>query len=347
MFRKTAFLITILALLITFSACSQNENKKNNKDNTAISEKEETTSESEAEITEPATDEITSVSETPDISFSESKSKFIGSFYSQIYGNLKLYLQEGYFLLIDEYDEMKFTVFANNYSYNSDSSQLPIFDDMNFDSHTDFAVCYAEDGENLYYYCFLWDSEEKNYVYYNPLSSLANPVFDSENCQIISNYKKTKTEIREDIYIFNGSQLTLAFTKDIEIAPGAIEGPEIINSELEIMENGNSALISLKSKKETHSKWTCYIDDENTVSLTSEYYDESNLTYEFLLSAVSKGSTTVIFRYETFDTGEYIEERIINVTVDANNNVKVIIPGEYFENEETTEELTEKNIPEE
>ncbi len=342
MSKRIVILLTVLALLISFSACKRNgENEKSSTENRQETETQ-TTSEpqTDAQQTEaPDTD-----SDSADIVFSESKASYIGTFYSRIYGNLKLYLQEGYFLLIDEYDDTKFTVFANNCSYSADSTSLPLFEDMNFDGHTDFGVCYADEGLNSYYYCFLWDADTKNFVYSNPLASLANPVFDSENSQIISNYKKSATAVREDIYIYNGDSLTLAVTRDIELAPETDTGPELISSELSIMENGNSALISVEAKKDAHSKWVCHIDNTDIVTLSSETFDDSEFVYEFLLSAVSQGTTTVIFRYETVDSGEYIEERIINITVDEGSNVKVIIPDEFYEEESSTvaEELTEE-----
>lgn len=347
MLKKLTLLITTLALLISFSACSNKNNDENDKkddENTSVSEKEAETETEEA--TEQPTQTTEPDSEEPDIKFSESRASFIGTFYSQIYGNLNVYLQEGYFLLIDEYEETKFTVFANNYSHSSEAAESPVFEDMNFDGNTDFAVCYAKDGENLYYYCFLWNGTEKSYVYYNPLASLANPVFDSENCQIISNYKKSKTKIREDIYIFNGSDITLAFTKDIEIAPESDTGAEINSAKLSVLENGNSALISLKANEETHSVWAYYIEDKSIVSVSSDYFDEKNSTYEFLLSAVSQGSTTVIFRYETVEDGDYVEERIINVIIDEDKNVKIFIPDESYENEEAESDITDTDITE-
>lgn len=322
--KKISVLLTVIALLLTFSSCNGDSEHKtgwqNPDENQSVSNDETTT-----EQTDSDTDNNKNT-DTAKVVFSESIAQDVGSFNSEIYGKLHVYFQNGYFLLLDEYGDTKFTVFAENFSTKDTNGQfLALFNDMNFDNKTDFAVCYYKDALNSYYYCFLWNETEKTFSYYLPLSNLSNPEFDSKNTQITSKYRFTATQTREDIYKYDSGELKLVHTYTSQNTQ-TDTGPEIIDSKLQITENVNSAQISIASKKGARSKWVCKIDNENVVTLSSEYYDEYTYTYEFLLSSLSVGTTTVVFRYETVDTHAYVEERVINVSVDENRNIKVILP---------------------
>lgn len=337
MIKKISVFLTVLLMVLSFASCKDDapviKTGWQNPDESDI------TKEEEPEETTFVPDTANPLPEEDEITYDESKAVSIGTLNSKIYGTLKIFFQDGYFLMIDEYDDTKFTVFANNFQADEID---PIFEDMNFDGHNDFAVCYDRDGLNSFYYCFLWNSNEKNYVYENQLSGLANPVFDATNSQIISTYKITQTLVREDIYKFNGSLLQCLVSEEKEVRPEAETGPEILECEPEILENATSALITLPSKEDSHSKWVCYIDDESIVKLSSGYFDEDELAYKFLIVCEAPGTTTVIFRFEAIDSKEYVEERIINVIVDEALNIEVIVPEiDDTVTEETDTETTE------
>lgn len=325
MVKRISILLSSVILLLSLSACNNETEHKTgwqnpDENSTKIQDEDESTTIGKED------GENSDKSENKPV-FSESAAQSVGTLNSKIYGKLNIYLQSGYFLLIDEYGDTKFTIFAQDFSTkDTDGKIIPLICDMDFDGNEDFAVCYYKDALNAYYYCFLWDSTARTFSYYLPLSSLSNPTFNDDTRRITAKYRYTATKYREDIYMYSESELKQTSSETKENTSETDSGPEIMNSELSILENANSAQISLASKKGAHSKWVCKIDNEKVVTLSSEYYNEYTYTYEFLLSAVSQGTTTVIFRFETVENHEYVEERIINVTVDEYGNLKVIVP---------------------
>lgn len=286
---------------------------------------ETTTTEAEEETTTSPDTEV-SATEKQEINFSEEKAIKIGSFNSEIYGKLTVYHQDGYFLLFDEYEDRKFTVFAEGYSTGkTDGEPQAIFTDMNFDGYTDFGVCYYKDALNSYYFCFLWDNSARTFSYYLPLSNLANPEFNTNKKNIMVYEKLTNIRTVEKTYIYSAGELSLISSKD-KTEEVTTNGAETVNAVLNITPNGDSALLELTANKNSHSKWVCIIEDENIAEMSSEYHNTSENTYEFLLSAVSPGATTVIFRYVSVYTGEYIEEIIVNAITNDDLTIDIIVP---------------------
>lgn len=288
--------------------------------------KEENTSE-ETTLAEESTsaEDVTVI--MPKVEFSAARAKRIGTFDSDIYGKMILYLQDGYFLIFNEFESHILTISAQDYSPAGGSKNRVISSDMNFDGKTDFGVCYYSDDLNSYYFCFLWNSENKTYDYFLPLSSVANPEFIRSTATVIERKNITFTEYTENRYRINDSGLSLissnSFTQ--EITTGENLGNVIADPEFEYMENGNSALLSVKSEND-NMKWDCFIENTGIISEASATCDDMTKTYEFLLSSVTQGSTTVILRYKVSATDEVIQEINLNLIVDSEGNVKVIVP---------------------
>ncbi len=321
MIKKYLYVLLIFLFVFTIAACKGTDEPETTTEETTT--EDSTTEETTEEITE------TAAAETVNIIFSEDKAEEIYSFNSEIYGTLKIYLQDGYFLIFDEFGGKRFTVFAENYTTDkTEGTPLAISDDMNFDGYSDFGVCYYKDTLNSYYFCFLWDNEARTFRYYLPLSNLANPEFNAVAQTVISKNRQTFESAKQETYYFLSDELRLLSSKDITEEPSenTVIGAESVDANINVLENGNSAMITLDANPYSSSQWKCSIDDENIVILSSENYNETDNKFEFLLTSLSPGETTVIFRYISPETDTYVEEININVYVDDSKNVSVVIP---------------------
>lgn len=327
MLKKLTSLLLVVLMLSSFAACNNDEVKHKtgwqNQNETVSSE--ETTENTLEETTTQKTTEV-SVTSEPEISFSEKKALTVGTLNSEIYGPLSVYFQDGYFLLFDEYKDRKFTVYAQGYSAkNTDGKAVALFDDMNFDGYTDFGVCYYKDSLNSYFFCFLWDNSIRNFTYYLPLSSLANPDFDPVTKSVTAYERLTVSSATEKKYGYSSDTLSLLSSKNVTDET-VTNGAETVNANLQITESGTSATLTLNTNKNSHSKWVCSIENENVVTLGSEYYNEEVPAYEFTLVGIAPGATTVIFRYTSVFSGEYIEEIIVNVITNGDSTIKIVVP---------------------
>ncbi len=324
--KLTAFILTVL-ILLSFSSCK--DGKTNHKtgwnnpeepsegESTTLSEEETVTS--EEKTTEAAAQEVK-------IEFSEDKALLAGSFNSEIYGKLTVYYQDGYFLLFDEYKERKFTVFAEGYSPSkTDGEVKAIFDDMNFDGYTDFGVCYYKDALNAYYFCFIWNSTQRSFTYMLSLSNLANPDFDPVSKTVTAYERLTTTTAIQKIYGYHEGVLNHVSSQNVTEEPST-DGAETVDANLRVIQSGKNAVLILNDNENSHSKWVCSIENESTVILSAEAYDEAAFAYEFTLSGIAPGATTVFFRYKSVITGEYIEEIIVNAITADDGTVTVVVP---------------------
>ncbi len=325
--KFTAFFI-LFVFIVTLCACNNKETShKTGWQNPAEPvTTDETTSLSEEETTAIKNDIPANSDSTVRIDFSEEKALEVGSFESEIYGKLTVFYQDGYFLLIDEFKDRKFTVFAENYSASkTDNKAVGIFEDMNFDGYTDFGVCYYKDAINSYYFCFLWNKSERTFDYFLPLSNLANPEFREDNKSVVAHERLTTTRTLNKTFVYSAGTLTQVSAKEVTDEPDN-KGAETVNTDLLVSSLGKNAVIKLKVNENTHSKWECFIENENVVILGSEYFDEASHTKEFVLSGVSPGATTVIFRYVSVQSEEYIEEVIINAITKEDMTVNIVVP---------------------
>lgn len=86
--------------------------------------------------------------------------------------------------------------------------------------------------------------------------------------------------------------------------------------------------VVLESKLNTPSTWEFVIEDENIVKI----YDVSSNSIEkdkkveisYTFEGVSKGDTTIVFNYINYNTGEVLDSKTYDVSVDKNLNVKIV-----------------------
>ena len=330
MVKKFSIILTLIMIISILSSCTCFSGKDKLKDeNTSSAEETETMETTEEETTKERDEELPASGKEEEIKFSSSKAKEIGAFESAKYGKLIIYLQEGYFLILNDFGEHIFTVFAENISIAAaDDKKTVIGADMNFDGNTDFGVRYYKDELNSYYYCFLWDSDEKSFSYFHPLTGLANPIFEAEDETVREMKRITYSKYTENIYSINQSNIKLIRTNENmeEEVTNEVLGGDVVSTEIEVMENGNSALLTLKTNKDSENRWTCFIENEGVISLASENAEPLLHTQEFLLTSESVGATTVIFRFIEKETEKVLAEKNINAFVAEDMTVKIVIP---------------------
>ncbi len=320
----TAFLV-VLTIIFSFSSCKEKEPAHKTGWNNPEEPKSEMTTATPEETTVPEKVTDTAAEEVT-IKFSSDKALRVGDFQSEVYGKLSVYFQDDYFLLFDEYQERKFTIFAEGYSPSkTEGKPQAIFDDMNFDGYTDFGVCYYKDALNSYYFCFIWDNAHRTFNYMLSLSNLANPDFDPIANEVTAFERLTTTTATEKKYTYTNGVLTHISSKNVIEEP-VTDGAETVDANLQVTGSGTNATLILDANENAHSKWVCTIENENIAVLSSEVYNEEATAYEFRLSAVSPGATTVIFRYKSVVTGEYIEEIIVNAITKEDMTLQIVIP---------------------
>jgi hypothetical protein len=94
--------------------------------------------------------------------------------------------------------------------YGPDSSDRVIVEDMNFDRRKDFRVQAGTPiGQNLTYYCFLWDNRTGKFVHSAALGLLSDPVFDQRAKLVRSSYRDGAARAGSEVYKFKKGKLTL------------------------------------------------------------------------------------------------------------------------------------------
>lgn len=323
--RLTAGIIAVIVLL-TFCSCKEDVKHKTGWQNPEEPTTGDATTHTQEETTEKIPDAAVSATEKAEIEFSEKRALKCGEFNSRIYGKLTIYFQDDHFLLLDEYGDHRFTVFAQGYSPSkTDGEPKAIFADMDFDGENDFGVCYYKDALNSYYFCFLWNGAQKTFTYYLPLSNLANPEFDSANKTITSKERLTVEKTLEKLYYYNAGSLTMLSSKEITEEPET-QGAQTVDANMQINPRGYSSSIVLNANENSHSRWECIIENEGIAVVESYSYDEESSSYEFILTGISPGTTTVIFRYVSVHNGDYIEEIVVNAQTASDLTLNIIVP---------------------
>lgn len=324
MLKKLTALLAAIIIFMTLSSCKGNEpSHKTGWNNPEEPDTGETTTAEETTLTDVTTE---AAAQEVTIRFSSERAVRVGDFQSEIYGKLVIYFQDDYFLIFDEYQERKFTISAEGYSPSkTDGKPQAIFDDMNFDGYTDFGVCYYKDALNSYYFCFMWDNADRSFRYQLSLSNLANPDFDPVSNEITAYERLTVTTATEKKYVYTNGVLTHVSSRDVVEEP-VTDGAETVDANLQVTGSGTGATLILNANENAHSKWVCTVENENVAVLSYEYYNEEATAFEFRLTAVSPGATTVIFRYQSVLTGEYIEEIIVNAITNEDMTLQIIVP---------------------
>ncbi len=332
MTRKLTALFALLIIILSLAACKEEEKEPTHKTgwNNPDEPVTQQTTLPDGEATrapEIITEAAATEERVTEVVFSEKTALSVGSFQSEVYGKLTVYFQDEHFLLIDEYKEQKFAIYAQGFSpAKTDDKALPIFTDMNFDGYADFGVCYYKDTLNSYFFCFLWNNAARSFDYTGSLSTLANPDFDPVTKQITSLERLTVTTATEKTYSFAADgTLSHLTTKEIVEEP-ATDTAEIVNANLQVSEMWENATFTLGVNPDTHSRWQCLIDDEKIVTVSSEGYNNDETSYSFTLSSLTPGATTVIFRYASVASGDYIEEIIVNAIVKEDFTIQIVVP---------------------
>ena len=86
--------------------------------------------------------------------------------------------------------------------------------------------------------------------------------------------------------------------------------------------------IKFESKINSPSTWEFIIEDERVVKIddVSSHNVEKDKKVEtsYTFKGVTKGNTTIVFNYTNYNTGEVLESKMYNVSVDNNLNVKIV-----------------------
>ena len=86
--------------------------------------------------------------------------------------------------------------------------------------------------------------------------------------------------------------------------------------------------IKLESILNVPSTWEFIIEDEHIVKikdvLSSNNENDKKIETSYTFKGVTKGNTTIVFNYTNYNTGEILESKTYNVSVDKNLNVKIV-----------------------
>ena len=194
---KKLFLFIITAfLIVSVTSCAKRDKLNNGWRQTEKTTVEETTAE-DVKSGLPTKKFI--------VEFSVEEAVALGTYEFGKDELLTIFYQDGYVLVFNDYGTRLYELECSESIVDPgyDAEKNFIYADMNFDGKIDFGVLLDEKDLNLYYKCFLRDTEN-GFVCCDDLSRLANPAFDAENRTVSSDYysgdelKEQKTYIWED-----------------------------------------------------------------------------------------------------------------------------------------------------
>lgn len=331
--NKIFILFLTFILLISFSSCKNSGDKTKEDWQDGVKGLNDDSSESENKDYDEISTILTVNPNNKDkikIDFDAEKAEYIGSFDSDIYGTLNVFLQDGYFLIYDEESKRRFTVFAENYSTSMAGGKIELIgEDMNFDGHTDFRILFQKDSFNSYYYCFLWNMSAKTFDYSLPLTRLASPQFDINNKVVTSEEKLGNGETTKTVYTWNQNNLSEFSNESIpaETNAGApsSKAPYDIIPEYTYDDGTKISTITLNTNSDHTYTWLCYIENEDVVYVTEKNFDKDNSTQTISFTAAGTGQTTITLRYAASWNDNYSCQLVFNVYVDGNGNIKLKI----------------------
>lgn len=279
------------------------------------------------EETSAPTESTTNEEETTDkFDYDSETAQYIGKFNSEIYGTLKVYYQENHLAIFDEYSSMIFTLNAEGFApaESTDSEDTVICEDLDFDGYSDLRILYRKTTLNSYYLCWIWNMSLKTYVYYEPLTNIPSPVFDILAKNVISTNRTTANSATVTTYSWQDGELYPISHKTTSVEGEVITGPEVADSTIAISDGILYSSVSLTGNSNSTSKWICKIEDENIVRLYSDTSDAITNNYQFTFRGVRQGTTTVVFRYATDWSADYISEKVVNITVNADKTLTIV-----------------------
>lgn len=255
--------------------------------------------------------------------FSGDDAIFLGSFESEIYGALWVYLQNGALAFMNEYGSIVRVIDACGAEADGSGEGNLTAQDMDFDGYTDFSVPDSQnEGRSL---CWLWDRNIHTFVFSSPLSALPDPVFVPAEKTIYSVKRVTSQYSIETAYQWiDGILEPVAHWEHLPEQKKTISGAKQIDPETAILDDVKEALIILTTKEEDNCRWLCGIEDTNVVRLSYDLYDEEDQAMLFAFRGVTPGTTTVVFRYTALESGDYLTQKTYNIIADDELTLTVV-----------------------
>lgn len=319
-------LFLIFAVILSFSACQNNNNKE------TTTKKEETTVDIQQSI--PNQESTTAEEETTEkqeeestedaFAFTKSEATYLGKTDSEIYGTLSLYLQDDKIVIFDEYKDQKFLLDSNGYTTKKVQSTVEVEStDLNFDGYSDFMLLYSETEFNTYYFCWIWNMDEREFQYYTPLSSIPSPQIVEDEQSILSLNRTSATQMTVTTYKWVENTLTVQSHKTVTDEQQTVLS-ESIDTEIAFTQGDFTSEISLIGNVGSSSQWHCKIENEDVISLISKGFNEENAQFSFVVTGMAPGTTTMIFRYALSWEADYVSEKILNVTVNDDYTLSIV-----------------------
>lgn len=324
--KKLISIFIVFALIFTFASCKNDaQNETTTQNNT------ETTTYFSSELVAPekVTQEQATLVETEEttekpFTFNSETAVSLGDITSEIYGSLSLFYQDDKIIIFDEYKDSKFILDANGYATNRVINEISAEGiDLNFDGYTDFMLLYNETEFNTYYFCWLWNMDTKSFEYYAPLSSIPSPQIEEETSTILSLNRTDAINMIVTTYKWVENELVIQSYKQVTDEQQSVSS-EAVDTEITFTQGGYSSEISLYGNVGSSSQWLFKIEDSNVLSLLSSDFNEADAKYTFSVIGVDKGTTTVVFRYAVSWEADFVEEKILNITVGDDYTLSIV-----------------------
>ena len=262
--------------------------------------------------------------------FDEDEAEFLGTFDSEIYEEISVYYQDQRLILFDSYGSKMFELYAYSYEPYYEGTQIELIgEDVNFDGYTDFYLLYSQANFNSYYFFWIWNMQKRTFEYYLPLSSVPSPRIDENTRRIHSSDRISEDTLRTTDYIWENGQISAVShgeqTIDITSEDPVITGPEDVDADPIISDGHALSSVTLHMNDRTNSDWLCRIENPAVLQLSSEYKDIFSNTHKFVFRGFMRGTTTVVFRYAKSWNDPYVVQKILNVTVNTDNTLRIIV----------------------
>ncbi len=318
-------LLLIFVFIFSFTSCLNDSSKES-----TTKKAEETTTAAQQAVPNQETttfeEETTPEEETTEeaFAFNKSDATYLGKTDSEIYGTLEMYLQDDKIVILDEYKDIKFLLEANGYTTKKVDSTVEVEStDLNFDGYADFMLLYSETEFNTYYFCWIWDMAERTFVYYTPLSSIPSPQIIEDEQSILSLNRTSTTQMTVTTYKWIENTLIAQSHQTVTDEQQTVLS-ESIDSEVVFDQGGYTSEISLFGNVGSSSQWHCKIENEEVISLISKGFNEENAQFSFVITGMTPGTTTMIFRYALSWEADYVSEKILNVTVNDDYTLSIV-----------------------
>ena len=321
--KKFIALFLAAAMLIPLAACNKRNNSPSHTKNTEAST--EPTSEFTTALNNADADEI----QLGPFTFDEDEAEFLGTFNSEIYEKISAYYQDQRIILFDSYGTRIGVLYAYSYEpYYEDTPIELVGEDVNFDGYTDFYLLYSQANFNSYYFFWIWNMQKRTFEYYLPLSSVPSPDVDAQTRRIHSSDRISEETLRTTDYEWKDGEIVAVShgeqTIDINNTNPVITGPEDVDPKMVILDGHVLSSVTLSLNEKTNSDWLCRIENESILRIASNIKDIFTNTRKIVFRGYNPGTTTVILRYAKSWNDPYVVQKILNVTVNSDNTLRIV-----------------------